>query len=87
MEKGAKNMNSQILGNEVLVTQVLFFRPWILMSNIKEMDRSSNASFIRFRKMTFSDYWSDVVWSIEMLIFDYLEDVYIIFIKQMRYKN
>ena len=25
--------------------------------------------------MTFSDYWSDVVWSIEMPSFDYLEDV------------
>ena len=37
--------------------------------------------------MDFSDYWSDVVWSIEMPSFDYLEDVYIIFIQQMRYKN
>ena len=26
-------------------------------------------------------------WSIEMLSFDYLRDVYIIFIQQMRYKN
>ena len=37
--------------------------------------------------MDFSDYWSDVVWSIEMPSFDCLEDVYIIFIQQMRYKN
>ena len=37
--------------------------------------------------MDFSDYWSDVVWSIEMPSFDYLEDVYIIFIQQMPYKN
>ena len=33
--------------------------------------------------MDFSDYWSDVVWSIEMPSFDCLEDVYIIFIQQM----
>ena len=38
--------------------------------------------------MDFSDYWSDVVWSTEMLSFDCLEYVYIIFIQQMaRYKN
>ena len=38
--------------------------------------------------MDFSDYWSDVVWSIEMPSFDCLEDVYIIFIQQMaRFKN
>ena len=37
--------------------------------------------------MDFSDNWSDVVWSIEMPSFDCLEDVYIIFIQQMRYKN
>ena len=39
--------------------------------------------------MDFSDYWSDLVWSIEMPSFDCLaiEDVYIIFIQQMRYKN
>ena len=30
--------------------------------------------------MDFSDYWSDLVWSIEMPSFDCLEDVYIIFI-------
>ena len=37
--------------------------------------------------MDFSDYWSDVVWSIEMPRFECLEDVYFIFIQQMRYKN
>ena len=37
--------------------------------------------------MDFSDYWSDVVWSIEMPSFDCLEDVYIIFIQQKQYKN
>ena len=37
--------------------------------------------------MDFSDNWSDVVWSIEMSSFDCLEDIYIIFIQQMRYKN
>ena len=37
--------------------------------------------------MDFSDDWSDVVWSIQMASFDYFEDVYIIFIQQMRYKN
>ena len=37
--------------------------------------------------MDFSYYWSDVVWSIEMPTFDCLEDVYITFIQQMRYKN
>ena len=35
--------------------------------------------------MDFSDYW--LVWSMEMPRFDYLKDVYIIFIQQMRYKN
>ena len=37
--------------------------------------------------MDFSNYWSDVVCSIERPSFHYLEDVYIIFIQQMRYKN
>ena len=37
--------------------------------------------------MDFSDYWSDLVWSIEMPSFDYLVDVYIIFIQQMDTKT
>ena len=35
--------------------------------------------------MDFSDYWSDVDWSIEMSSFDCLEDFSIIFIQKMRY--
>ena len=35
--------------------------------------------------MDFSDYW--LVWSIDMPSFDYLTDVYIIFMQQKRYKN
>ena len=35
--------------------------------------------------MDFSGNWRS--WSIEMLSFDYLKDVYIIFIQQMRYKD
>ena len=30
---------------------------------------------------------TDVVWSVGMPSFDYLKDVYFIFIQQMRYKN
>ena len=37
--------------------------------------------------MDFSDYWSNVVWSIEMPNFDYVQNISIIFIQQMRYKN
>ena len=37
--------------------------------------------------MDFSDYWANAVWSIEIPSFDCLENVYIIFIQQMRYKN
>ena len=62
-----------------------FFCPWILMSNIKETNRNSNISFIRFKRWT--SQITALVWSIQMPSFDYLKDVYIIFIQQMRYKN
>ena len=78
----AKKLRRVKLVNKVLVAQFLFFRPWILISNIEEinLNRNSNSSFIRFR------WWispiTGVVWSIEMPSFDYLKDVYIIFIQQ-----
>ena len=80
-----KQLRRAKLVNKVLVAQFLFFRPWILMSNMKEINRSSNSSFIRLRRWT--SPITDVVWSVEMPSFDYLKDVYIIFIQQMRYKN
>ena len=60
-----------------------FFRPWILMSNTEEIDRNSIIAHL----LDSPTYWSDIVWSIEMPTFDCLEDGYIIFIQQMRYKN
>ena len=77
-----KKLRRVKLVNKVLVAQFLFFRAWILISNIEEknLNRNSNSSFIRFR------WWispiTDVVWSIEMPSFDYLKHVYIIFIQQ-----
>ena len=55
------------------------------MSNIKEINRNGNSSFIKFRRRT--SPITDVIWSIKMPSFHYLKDVYTIFIQQMRYKN
>ena len=56
------------------------------MPNIKETTRNSKSSFIRFWR--WASPITDVVFkSIEMPSFEYLKDVYIIFIQQMRYKN
>ena len=63
---------------------VFFFHPWIFMSNIKEINRNNNSSFIRFRRWT--SLITDVVWSTEMPSFDYLKHVYVIFIQQMWYR-
>ena len=55
------------------------------MWNIKKIHRNSNSSFIILRRWT--SPITDVAWSVEMLSFYDLKDVYIIFIQQMRYKN
>ena len=82
-----KQLRRVKLVNKGLVAQFLFFRPWILKANIKEinLNRNSNGSFIRFIRWT--PPITDVVWSIKMPSFDYLKDVYIIFIQKMPNKN